>query len=368
MRGERRPRACFVAGSHQAGGPVFAGAVSALLHELGYEVSSPPEPTDNDRGADAADRERAFQARIDAVESCDTFIFILNGDAPSAASCVEAGIAFGRGKRCIGLLVDPDRSPIHGDPMVEGALRYEVAGDLDQLRALLTETRAVVDLRDPEDITIDLRALEQSYVAVSGPLGVGKSSLIELLARSGRWTVLREPVMDNPYLSEVYANLSDLAFRNQAFYLGQRARLHNLARRTSGPLLQERCISEDGEVFTPALRHHGAYDDNDLATLTTLYRELAAQVPRPDVLLYLSAPFEVTLERISRRDRVGESQLDVGFLRRIYDRYEEWAADQSSIQLLRVDTAGVDYVNRPEDAAAIVRHVESMLTDALVLS
>ena len=231
MRGERRSRACFVAGSQQAGGPVFAGAVSALLDELGYDVTLPPEPTNGDAGTDPASRQRAFQARLDAVADCDTFIFILNGEAPNAASCVEAGIAFGQGKRCIGLLADPGHSPIDRDLMIEGAMRYEVAGDLGELRALLDEARTVVDIRDEDDITIDLRALEQSYVAVSGPLGVGKSSLIELLAKSGRWTVLHEPVMDNPYLSEVYANLSDLAFRNQAFYLGQRARLHNLVRR-----------------------------------------------------------------------------------------------------------------------------------------
>lgn len=368
MRGDRRARRCFVVGSHQAGGPVLAESVGTLLHELGYSVTIAPEPGNGARPTDSAARRRAFQERVTAVEDCDTFIFILNGDVPNAASCVEAGIAFGRGKRCIGLLSDPNRHAADCEPMVEGALGYEMAADLGELRALLDNSRTVVDVRNPDDITIDLRAVENSYVAVSGPLGVGKSSLIELLAKSGRWTVLREPVMDNPYLSDVYANLSDLAFRNQAFYLGQRARLHNLARRQSGPLLQERCISEDGEVFTPALREHGAYDDNDLATLTTLYRELKEQVPRPDVLLYLTAPFDVTVERISRRDRVGEDALDLRFLRRIYDRYEEWAATQSGATLLRVDTADSDYVSQPADAAAMVRHIESLLTDALVFS
>jgi deoxyadenosine/deoxycytidine kinase/nucleoside 2-deoxyribosyltransferase len=368
MRGERLPRACFAASSHESAGPALAGAVSALLEELGYEFSFPPASTNSGGVIDPVARRRAFQERLEAVEDCDTFIFILNGDAPNAAACVEAGIAFGRGKRCIGLLSDPEHSPIDREPMVEGVMRYEVAADLGELRALLSQGRAVVDIRDPDNVTIDLRVIEQSYVAVSGPLGVGKSSLIELLAGSGRWTVLREPVMGNPYLSEVYANLPDLAFRNQAFYLGQRARLHNIARRKSGPLLQERCISEDGEVFTPVLREHGAYDDNDLDTLMTLYRELAAQVPRPDVLLYLHAPFEVTLERIKRRDRVGEGLLDVDFLRRIYDRYEDWAANQTRVPLLRLNTAESDYVNRPEDAAAMLRHVESLLTDALVLS
>ena len=226
----------------------------------------------------------------------------------------------------------------------------------------------MVDLTNPDDIRIDLRSVERSYVAVSGPLGVGKSSLIELLAGSGAWTVLEEPVMDNPYLSSVYANLSDYAFRNQAFYLGQRAKLHNEARHVRGPLIQERCISEDGEVFTPALRDHGAYDDNDLATLTTIYHSLREQVPRPDLLLYLTAPFDVTLDRIRSRDRLGEDDLDLEFLRRIYDRYEQWASTQTHVPLLRLDTSEYDYVNCPEDAAEIVRRVETLLTDALVLA
>ena len=89
---------------------------------------------------------------------------------------------------------------------------------------------------------------------------------------------------------------------------------------------------------------------------------------RPDALLYPTAPFDVTLERIRRRDRVGEGELDIDFLKRIYDRYEEWAESQTRVPLLRVDTTELDYVNRPEDAAEIVRRVETLLTEALVFT
>ncbi len=375
MRGERRPRVYYAAGLFNEGERAFNLQVKAILDELDYETWFPQESAglldDLIRDGMTVDeaRHHIFKLNLRAVEECDILVFLLDGRVPDEGACIEAGLAYGRGKRCIGLKTDFRNVEGGGNNlMIDGILDYQIAGSLDELRQMLSEDRVVIDIRDPENITIDLRAFERSYIAVSGPLGVGKSSLIELMAATGSWTVLREPVMDNPYLSEVYANLSDFAFRNQAFYLGQRAKLHHLARAADGPLIQERCIAEDGEVFTPALRDHGAYDDNDLATLTTLYHSLLEQVPRPDLLLYLTAPFEVTLDRIRQRDRLGEDELDVDFLRRIYDRYEQWATSQNRVPLLRVDTAELDYVNRPEDAAEIIRQVETLVTDALVLT
>ncbi len=374
MRGGRRPRAYYAAGLFSQGERAFNLEVKVVLDELGYDTWFPQESVGllgdfiAEGYSHAEARHKIFKMNLEAIEQCDLLVFLLDGRVPDEGSCVEAGLAFGMGKRCVGLKTDFRN--VEGDSnniMVDGILDYRVAKDLSELREILGEERAVIDLRNPDHLTIDLREIEQSYIAVSGPLGVGKSSLIDLIASGGNWTVLREPVMDNPYLAEVYANLSDLAFRNQAFYLGQRAQLHQAAGAAAGPRIQERCISEDGEVFTPALKDHGAYDADDLDTLTTLYRALVLQVPTPDLLLYLTAPFEVTLERIQRRDRVGESDLDVDFLRRIYDRYEDWAATQKRIPLLRIDTSELDYVNRPGDARKIVRHVETLLTDALVM-
>lgn len=375
MRGERRPRAYYAAGLFNLGERAFNREVKAVLDELGYETWFPQESAgllddyiDDGMSLDEA-RHKIFKMNLRAVEECDVLVFVLDGRVPDEGACIEAGVAFGRAKRCIGLKTDFRIVEGGGNNlMIDGILDYRIAGSLEELREMLDEERAIVDLSNSDNTTVDLRQLDRSYVAVSGPLGVGKSSLIDLLSGTGDWTVLHEPVMDNPYLSDVYANLSDYAFRNQAFYLGQRAELHRLASEFSGPIIQERCITEDGEVFTPALRDHGAYDDNDLETLTTIYRSLVDQVPRPDLLLYLTAPFEVTVERIKQRDRIGESDLDVDFLRRIYDRYELWATSQTRVPLLRVDTEELDYVNQPEDAAEVVRRVEALLTDALVLT
>jgi deoxyadenosine/deoxycytidine kinase len=349
--GDHRPLACYFAGASDRG-EVLDQAVSDLLEDLGFETRLFANRT-------SAVARATFQTTLRAIEEAD--LVVLNLDGGGAA---VAGIAYGKGKPCVGLTTDGYRG--NGDRhIVEGILDSRIAGSLDELRHMLAEERVVVDLRTGEAI-IDLRRLERSYVVVSGPLGVGKTTLIDLLSRTGIWTVLPEPVMENPYLSKVYANLTDYAFRNQAFYLGQRAALHNSARHVPGAILQERCLSEDAEVFNRVMHDRGALDDDDLETLMTLSRGLLENAPKPDLILYLTAPFETTVDRIQRRDRMGERDLDLGFLGNVYERYEQWADRAKPVPLLRIDTSELDYANRPEDAAETVRRVETLFTDALV--
>lgn len=372
MRGEPRPRAYYASGMFDHDERSYSLEVKQVLDDLGYDTWLPHEDAVFDDYVaegiplDEA-RRQLFKLNLRAVEEADVVVFNLDGGMPDEGACVEAGIAYGQGKLCVGLKTDPGGLDGRNNLMIDGILDYKVANSLDDLRDLLSDERVIVDLRrGVEDVTIDLRRLERSYVVVSGPVGVGKTSLIELMAATGSWMPLPEPVMENPYLSNVYANLSDYAFRNQAFYMGQRAMLHNAAKSMLGAVVQERCLSEDAEVFNYVMRDQGAIDDNDLETLMTLYRGLFENLPRPDLVLYLTAPFEVTVERIRNRDRVGERDLDIDFLWRVYERYENWASSPKPIPVLRLDTTAIDYVNKPEDAAEVMRRVDRRLTDALV--
>lgn len=374
MEGTLSPRAYCATGPFDRDERGFAASVQAVLDDVGYETRFPEEIARSirasmKRGMTLAEaRHQVFETNMRAVEACDVFVFLLDGRVPDEGTCIEAGVAFGRGKRCIGLKTDA--SPVDladSNLMIDGVLEYEIARDLDELRAMLAAERTIIDLRQRNgSLTVDLRPMEHPYVAISGPLGVGKTSLIDIMSRAGDWTVLPEPIAENPYLSDVYSNLTDLSFRMQTFYLGQRALQHQSARHLTGPLVQERCLSEDGEVFTPAYRDHGAYDDNDLATLTTLYRGLLEQAPRPNLLVYLAAPFEVTVDRIRRRDRVGERDVDLELIKVIYDRYEEWASGQSRVPMVRIDTGELDYVNHPEPAAEVIGRINTTLTEMAV--
>jgi deoxyguanosine kinase len=347
--------------------------VKSMLDELGVETWFPQEDAGfleqyMEQGMTLAQaRHHIYSQNLKAVEAADVLIFCLDGRVPDEGACIEAGVAFGRGKRVIGLQTDFRAvEPGGNNLMIDGIIDYQIAHTIDELRRMLqdfptgTTGDATIDLAGDEP-TIDLRSSTHPYVAVSGPLGVGKTSLVSLMKRHADWTVLEEPIDENPYLGEVYSNLEDLGFRMQSYYLGQRARQHLAMRDLSGAVVQERCLAEDAEVFFPAYRDRGAYDDNDLRTLYTLYEVLADTVPTPDLIVYLSAPFETTVDRIRHRDRNGERQLDLQFLRAIYDRYGEWESNHLDSPMVRIDTAHLDYVRDPDAASNVLRRVDEAL-------
>ncbi len=366
----RRPRAYYAAGLFNEAERSFNLRVKAMLDDLGYETWFPQEDAGfledyMDQGMTLAQaRHEIFRMNRDAVRRADVLIFNLDGRVPDEGACVEAGIAYGSGIRCIGLQTDFRAvEPGGNNLMLDGILNYELANDIDALRDMLDAIRVEIDLTTDEPlVTIEDRA--RPYVVVAGPLGVGKTALIELLAAHGDWDVLGEPVDENPYLGDVYTNLTDLGYRMQTYYLGRRAAQHLAAARRTRPTLQERSILEDALVFFPAYRDAGAYDDNDLATLMSLYDAARAALPLPDLIVAVTAPFDTCVMRIKERDRVAEREIDQGWLRTVYDRYERWLAAPTEIPMVTIDSELLDYVNHPEDRAAAVGIVRRALENA----
>ena len=366
---DRRPRAYYAAGLFNEAERTFNLRVKAMLDELGFETWFPQEDAGfleqyMDEGMTLAEaRHHIYRQNLNAVEAADVLIMCLDGRVPDEGACIEAGVAFGRGKTCIGLQTDFRAvEPGGNNLMIDGILDDQIAQSIDELRTKLLPfvQGANIDLTSTDPV-IDLRD-RAPYVAVSGPLGVGKSTLVELMRGHAQWNVLAEPIDENPYLSEVYQNLGDLGFRMQSYYLGQRARQHLAMRDLKGPTVQERCLIEDAEVFFPAYRDSGAYDDNDLDTLNTLYQVLSDTVPTPDLIVYLSAPFDVTVDRIRRRDRAAEHHLDERFLRAVYDRYDAWAMQHRTPPMLHIDTEHLDYASDPRAAEAVLSRIDRALS------
>lgn len=364
----RQPRAYYAAGLFNEGERTFNLRAKAVLDELGYEVWFPQEDAGfleqymADGMTLAQARYHIYQMNLAAVRATDVLVFNLDGRVPDEGACVEAGVAFGSGKRCIGLQTDFRAvEPGGNNLMLDGILNYEIASNLDELRLMLDPDRIEIDLTADRPTVIDLRRTAPPYVAISGPLGVGKTSLIDFMADRGNWTVLEEPIDENPYLDDVYGNLSDIGFRMQAYYLGRRAEQHRRVLELEMPILQERCILDDVEVFFPAYRDQGAYDTNDYTTLLTLFEAMRANLPLPNLIVSLEAPFEITVERIRQRDRAAERSLEVSFLRRIYDYYMNWLSNLDEIPTVAIDTVEYDFVNQPNDAAAVLNRINEAL-------
>ncbi len=115
----------------------------------------------------------------------------------------------------------------------------------------------------------------------------------------------------------------------------------------SRSLIQDRTLYEDGEIFAPTLRDLGMLTERDYQNYRALYETLLSTVRPPDMILLLTAPTEVLLERIRRRDRAFERHVDAAYLERLERRYEDWAGRISEkVPVRRIDTSRLDLEGR----------------------
>ena len=359
-------RAYYASGLFNEAERSFNLKVKAMLDELGFETWFPQEDSGfledyMDQGMTLAEaRHHIFEMNLEAVRNADVLIFNLDGRVPDEGACIEAGVAFGWDKRMIGLQTDFRAvEPGGNNLMIDGILNYEIAADVDQLREMLNDSIIKVDLTGDAP-QVEVAPVEHSYVAVTGPLGAGKTTLMNLMHEHGGWTTLDEPNDENPYLDAVYAQPEDLAFRMQVYYLARRGQQHHQLHSLSGRIVQERCILDDGEVFFPAYHEAGAYGENDLKTLMDMYRGLLPGLELPDRIVAVDAPFEVCRQRIRSRGRGGEEHLGDGLLKAIYDGYHRWW-DTLGADVIWIDSGNLDLVESPEDRASALRTIHDAL-------
>lgn len=164
-------------------------------------------------------------------------------------------------------------------------------------------------------------------IAVSGNIGAGKSTLAKSLCERGRLHLVPEPVEDNPYLADFYADPARWAYHAQTFIMAvrheQQKRAHELSRSGTSCLL-DRCLHED-RIFAAVARDKGFLAPREWSTYATLHRALLASAPPPEVVVYLRTTPEVAQSRISLRGRDAEASIPLDYLAALHAEYEQWA-------------------------------------------
>ena len=125
----------------------------------------------------------------------------------------------------------------------------------------------------------------KKFVVVAGNIGVGKSTLVEMMCGRLACQPFYEPVTENPYLADFYRDMNLWSFHSQIFFLTNRLRIHHDLVRAPGSVIQDRSIYEDAEIFAYNLFLQGNFSERDYNTYRTLYRTLAEYLPPPDLLV-----------------------------------------------------------------------------------
>lgn len=202
----------------------------------------------------------------------------------------------------------------------------------------------------------------KKFVAVAGNIGVGKSTLVELLCEKLGWTPFFEPVAENPYLADFYQDMTRYAFHSQIFFLSRRLRHHRRLLDFPGSVVQDRSVYEDAEIFARALYDQGHMALRDYQTYRELYEVLVSFLPPPDLVVYLRASVPTLLKRIALRGRPFEQQIAPEYLAQLNVLYAEWMRQFALCPVLTIPADDLDFVHNGSHLDLIVRKIEEKLS------
>lgn len=188
-------------------------------------------------------------------------------------------------------------------------------------------------------------ALPYHYLAVDGPIGVGKTTLVDLLVRRFEGVKVLEDV-ENPFLDKFYQDRPGAAFQVQLYFLLSRFKQQQeIVQRE----IFRRLVVADYPFPKDRIFAYLNLSDDELLIYDKLYTLLEPQVPAPDLLIYLVADVETCMARIRKRQRSFERNLSREYLGELIDAYNHFYHHYRRSPVLVVDTRHVNFPQRPAD-------------------
>jgi len=189
---------------------------------------------------------------------------------------------------------------------------------------------------------------ENRYIVVEGVIGAGKTSLSRLLSERLNARLLLEEVEENPFLKDFYVDRARFAFPTQMHFLFSRYQQQRELRQQD--LFRERTVSDylfqKDRVFANL-----NLTDKELALYEKVVGWLELEVTRPDVVVYLQASTDTLMERVARRGRPFERDMDRTYMQALNEAYNYFFFHYTEAPLLVVNTNRIDFVKNADDLA-----------------
>ena len=199
--------------------------------------------------------------------------------------------------------------------------------------------------------------MKKQFIAVEGPIGVGKSSLAHKLSQTFNYYEEKEIVNENPFLSDFYEDISKWSFQTEMFFLCNRYKqFQDLEAISTG-------IVSDYHIYKNKIFANNTLTPSEFDKFSRIYDILTEDLEMPNAIIFLDADLEVLKKRIALRNRSFEHQIEDDYLlnlKRDYNAYyRSLKADGESV--IRIDTTDLDFMKQENDYNYILNLVQPLI-------
>lgn len=198
------------------------------------------------------------------------------------------------------------------------------------------------------------------HIAIAGNIGCGKTTLTKMLAKRYGWNPRFEPVDNNPYLADYYADMPRWAFNLQIYFLSKRFKEVVEISQSTEDIIQDRTIFEDARIFAPNLHDMGMMSDRDFQNYSDLFDTMISLVKLPDLMIYIRSSIPNLVEQIQKRGRDYEQSMRMDFLQGLNNKYEDWIKNYKG-KLIIVEGDQCKFEQNPEAFKNITDQIDARL-------
>ena len=197
------------------------------------------------------------------------------------------------------------------------------------------------------------------YIAIEGPIGVGKTSLVKLLAEKLEARTILEQFEENPFLTDFYDDPERFAFQTQLFFLLQRYQQQQELRQVD---IFHNLLITDYMFVKDRLFASLNLNEKELPLYETVANLLERNVINPDLVIYLQADTDTLMKNIGKRKRSFEKNMSRDYIDALNQVYNEYFFRYQDTPLLIINSNNIDFVNNKKDLEEIINVVRQPIT------
>ncbi|MGL4337421.1 MAG: deoxynucleoside kinase [Turicibacter sp.] len=201
------------------------------------------------------------------------------------------------------------------------------------------------------------------FIAVEGPIGVGKTSLATILSNHYQFDLLKEIVYENPFLDKFYDDIDAWAFQTEMFFLTNRYK--QLTDIHSNFLAHNQSIVADYHLFKNLIFSRMTLNATQYEKYEKIYHILEEDLPQPNVIIVLNASLETITKRIKMRNRHFEQNIDPEYLQTLIHSYHDCTkylrVKHQNLPIIEINGDEVDFIKHPEQLHDIISHIDTII-------